>query len=208
MKNGRFSLKNVGNRWFTSTWKASLSTWLKSGLTVASSVMLEVIPYFRLAPRLPFETVLLHVAPAGRTWLPESVALGITSSSRGCLSVPNTTGTCDSNTHLPGGISGHDHEIPKRLLRRKNMTPIATSVPALEADALERDPHLDDVAFLVDLAGALPRPVWRRVFVGRLQRIHLHAAGVDEHVIRHLAGTARIEAHRHPVVTPGVVAPA
>jgi hypothetical protein len=30
----------------TSTWKASLSTWLKSGLTVPSSVIAEVIPYF------------------------------------------------------------------------------------------------------------------------------------------------------------------
>ncbi len=28
-----------GNRWLTSTWNASLSTWLKSGLTVASSVI-------------------------------------------------------------------------------------------------------------------------------------------------------------------------
>ena len=33
MKNGRFSEKKTGKRWFTSTWNASLSTWLKSGLT-------------------------------------------------------------------------------------------------------------------------------------------------------------------------------
>ena len=38
MKNGRFSEKKSGKRWFTSTWNASLSTWLKSGLTVPSSV--------------------------------------------------------------------------------------------------------------------------------------------------------------------------
>ena len=37
MKNGRFSEKNSGKRWLTSTWNASDSTWLKSGLTVAST---------------------------------------------------------------------------------------------------------------------------------------------------------------------------
>ena len=41
MKNGRFSEKKFGKRWFTSTWNASLSTWLKSGFTVASSVIVE-----------------------------------------------------------------------------------------------------------------------------------------------------------------------
>ena len=53
IKNGRFSEKNVGKRWFTSTWKASLSTWLKSGLTVASSVIVDVMPYFPLMPTSP-----------------------------------------------------------------------------------------------------------------------------------------------------------
>jgi hypothetical protein len=36
---------------------------------------------------------------------------------------------CDSNTHFPGGIAGHDHEIPRRLLRLKNSTPMRTSDP-------------------------------------------------------------------------------
>ena len=53
MKNGRFSEKNVGKRWFTSTWNASLSTWLKSGLTVASSVTVDVMPYLPLMPKSP-----------------------------------------------------------------------------------------------------------------------------------------------------------
>jgi hypothetical protein len=51
MKNGRFSEKNTGNRWLTSTWNASLSTWLKSGLTVASSVIVEVSPILVLKPK-------------------------------------------------------------------------------------------------------------------------------------------------------------
>ena len=47
MKNGRFSEKKTGKRWLTSTWNASLSTWLKSGLTVASSVIVDVSPNLR-----------------------------------------------------------------------------------------------------------------------------------------------------------------
>jgi hypothetical protein len=90
-----------------------------------------VIPYFTLAPRLPLEIGSRHVAPDARDWLPDSVALGITSSRRGCSSRSNTTGTCVSKTHLPGGISGQAHEIPRRLLRLKNVTPMRTSSPLL-----------------------------------------------------------------------------
>ena len=50
MKNGRFSAKNSGKRWLTSTWNASLSTWLKSGLTVPSMVAADVMPYFTDRP--------------------------------------------------------------------------------------------------------------------------------------------------------------
>ena len=42
--------KETGNRWLTCTWKASLSTWLKSGLIVPSSVIPEVIPTLPLMP--------------------------------------------------------------------------------------------------------------------------------------------------------------
>ena len=50
MKKGRFSSKNSGKRWLTSTWNASDSTWLKSGLTVPSTVADEVTPYFADTP--------------------------------------------------------------------------------------------------------------------------------------------------------------
>ena len=53
MKNGRFSEKKTGKRWLTSTWNASLSTWLKSGLTVASTVTVDVRPYLPLMPKSP-----------------------------------------------------------------------------------------------------------------------------------------------------------
>jgi hypothetical protein len=58
-----------------------------------------------------------------------TVTFGITSSSSGCRSSSNTTGTCASNTQVPGGISGHDHDTPVRPIRRKNRTPIRTSGP-------------------------------------------------------------------------------
>src|SRR5439155_22033390 len=106
-----------------------LSTWLKSGFTVPSSVTVEVTPYLTLAPRSPFERGSFHADAASRVWLCESVALGITSSRRGWRSSSNISGTFDSNTHLPGGIPGHDHDIPDRLMRRKNMTPISTFDP-------------------------------------------------------------------------------
>ena len=62
MKNGRFSEKKIGKRWFTSTWNASLSTWLKSGLTVPSSVMPEVMPNLPLAPKLYLSSALFQRA--------------------------------------------------------------------------------------------------------------------------------------------------
>ena len=40
----------MGKRWFTSTWNASLSTWLKSGFTVPSIVVEEVTPYLTETP--------------------------------------------------------------------------------------------------------------------------------------------------------------
>ena len=130
MKNGRFSLKKTGKRLLTSTSKASLSTWLKSGFMVASSVIVDVMPYFTLAPKSRLATGALPAsAPAAATSLREKVALGITSSSSGWCSSPKATGACVSNTHSPGSISGHDHDMPRRLLRRKNSTPMRTSGP-------------------------------------------------------------------------------
>ena len=129
MKNGRFSLKKIGNRWLTSTSNASLSTWLKSGFTVASSVIVDVRPYFTLAPKSRFALGSRHARSVPRCWLRDIVALGITSSTSGWSSAPKTSGTCVSKTHLPGAISGHAHETPSRLLFRMNSTPMRTSAP-------------------------------------------------------------------------------
>jgi hypothetical protein len=86
--------------------------------------------------------------------------------------------------------------------------PHADVVSAAESDALEREADLDDVTLGVDLARALPEPVGRGVFVGALERIHLDAARIDEHVIGNLPGPARVETYADPVVVPHVVAPA
>ena len=67
MKKGRFSEKNSGKRWFTSTWKASLSTWLKSGLTVPSSVTEEVRPYLTERPASGSESAGAKAAGVART---------------------------------------------------------------------------------------------------------------------------------------------
>ena len=73
-----------------------------------------------------------------------------------------------------------------------------------KTDALERHAHFDAVAVRPHFARALPHPVGRHVFaVGSgVEPIHLNAARIDEHVIRHLAGAARVEADRDPIVVP------
>ena len=50
MKNGRFSGKNTSYRWFTVTCGSSDSTWLKSGLTVMSTVMASLMTAFPSTP--------------------------------------------------------------------------------------------------------------------------------------------------------------
>jgi len=87
MKKGRFSLKKIGKRLLTSTSNASLSTWLKSGLIVASSVIVEVTPYFTLAPKSAFERGDSQPAcPTGRKAWRDTVLLGMTSRSSGWCS--------------------------------------------------------------------------------------------------------------------------
>ena len=83
MKKGRFSLKKIGKRLLTSTSNASLSTWLKSGLMVASRVTVEVMPYLTLAPKSALRRDACHGWPATRVSLRDRVALGITSRRRG-----------------------------------------------------------------------------------------------------------------------------
>src|SRR5215207_9181098 len=79
MKNGRFSEKKSGKRWLTSTWKASLSTWLKSGLIVASAVISEVTPYFTERPASGSESAGAYVSGVARDWRYEYVTLGASS---------------------------------------------------------------------------------------------------------------------------------
>ena len=87
MKNGRFSEKKIGNRWLTSTWNASLSTWLKSGLTVASSVTVDERPHFTLRPRSPSLSAWPHSDGVARSWSRENVADGMISRvGRGAMS--------------------------------------------------------------------------------------------------------------------------
>ena len=69
MKNGRFSEKNTGKRWLTWTWNASLSTWLKSGLIVPSSVMPDVMPILPLAPMLYLSSAGDQLFGVSRCWL-------------------------------------------------------------------------------------------------------------------------------------------
>src|SRR2546426_9342636 len=51
MKNGRFSGKNTSNRWFSVTCGSSVSTLLKSGLTVASNVRASRTTTFASSPK-------------------------------------------------------------------------------------------------------------------------------------------------------------
>ena len=130
MKNGRFSEKYTGKRWLTSTWNASLSTWLKSGFTVASRVMVEVSPHLALRPTSP---VLSSPQSDGvsRSCAREYVAEGISSRvGRACRSEKASL-VCFSNTHLPGSSAGHATETPVRLTRRQNRIPMFTSAPPL-----------------------------------------------------------------------------
>ena len=130
MKNGRFSEKNTGNRWFTSTWNASLSTWLKSGFTVASSVTVEVRPHFALRPRSPVLSD-SHSDGVARSCAREYVAEGISSRVGRAARSVNPSFACFSNTHLPGSSAGQATETPMRLTRRQNRIPIWMSSPPL-----------------------------------------------------------------------------
>jgi hypothetical protein len=52
----------------TSTWNASLSTWLKSGFSVASTVAEEVIPYFAESPASGLESAGPKASGVARVW--------------------------------------------------------------------------------------------------------------------------------------------
>ena len=96
---------------------------------VASRAIVEVSPYLMLAPTSPLDEGSCQGCVAARVWFLETVALGITSRTRGWCSSLKTSGACDSNTHCPGAMAGHDQLTPIRLLCRKNRTPMRTSEP-------------------------------------------------------------------------------
>ena len=164
MKNGRFSEKKIGKRWLTSTWNASLSTWLKSGLTVASRVTVDDSPHFTLTPRVAVVVGIPHSlggsgpdrARTSRTESPRASAAAV-------MSV-NASFACFWNTHLPGSSAGQETETPTRLMRRQNRIAHLHVGSALEADRLQRQTNLDRVAGIGDAPGALPDPVGRGVF--------------------------------------------
>ena len=129
MKNGRFSEKKIGNRWLTSTWKASLSTWLKSGLTVASSVIVDESPHFALMPKSPSASASPHSPGATRSSLRVNTADGISSRVGRGSRFEKPSLECFWNTHEPGSSAGHDTDTPVRLMRRQKRIPICTSAP-------------------------------------------------------------------------------
>ena len=210
MKNGRFSLKKTGKRWLTSTSNASLSTWLKSGLTVASSVTADVRPYFTLTPKSPRARVRFQLdAIRPRLIARERRARNHFEQAPRLKLVER-----DDGIRLEHPLAGR-HLGPRRRHARAAQPPPEQHAhahvrAAAKADVFERDANLRRPAVGADVAGALPHPVGREVFAARsaLQRVHLDAAGIDEEVIGELARAARVEADADPIVAERVVAAA
>jgi hypothetical protein len=98
-KNGRRSSKNCSKALRLST-AGSASTWPKSGLTVASSVMFEARPIFASAPRASCCGCRKPVAPTPvRACVTFFVTTyGATSTRRGGVSpsIPDTAPACDT----------------------------------------------------------------------------------------------------------------
>ena len=210
MKNGRFSLKKTGKRWFTSTSNASLSTWLKSGLTVASSVTADVRPYFTLTPKSPRALVAFHRERSDRDLIARERRARDHLEQASRLQLVER----DDGIRLEHPLAGR-HLRPRRRDARAAEPPPEQHAhahvrAAAKADVLERDADLRRPAVGADVPGALPHPVGREIFAARsaLQRVHLDAAGVDEQVIGELSRAARVEADADPIVAECVVAAA
>ena len=208
MKNGRFSEKKIGNRWLTSTWKASLSTWLKSGLTVASSVIVDESPHFALMPKSPSASALPPLARrdpllvarehGGRNQLARRPRLEIREAELGMLLEHPRAWLERRPRHRHAGAADAPPEEDAHL----------HVGAATEADRLQRQTNLDRVALVVDTACAVPDPVRRGVFVPRqrVDHVELNAAGIDHQMVGRLPGAERVQAQADPVVAPDVVA--
>ena len=113
----------------TSTWKASDSTWLKSGFTVASTVAVDVTPYFTLAPKSGCESATPNDRGETRASFHEYVALGTTSRASGRRRPRSSMAAWFWKNGLSGGSAGQDADVPMRLTRRQKRMPIRTSSP-------------------------------------------------------------------------------
>ena len=213
MKNGRFSLKNTGKRWFTSTWKASLSTWLKSGLTVASSVIVDVMPYFTLAPKSPFVVGAPHALRRRRALVASrrSRSESLRATARLVQLVEDERRVRSRTPTCPAACAGHDHDTPMRLTAPEeqhahpHVVAAARSGCSAAAAASRRcSPSV------VHAAGALPDPVRRRVLV----RCRVFSASIWMPLgltnMWYATWPVRVESRliANPVVVPRVVAPA
>ena len=120
-KNGRFSSKKSANRSLTAICPASASTWLKSGLYVASSVRLEVRPYLALKPNSPLTGSRVNAsAPASKVPCLVPVSTGFSSRkrprsrSRSPLSEPESV-----SRFATSWVTGaHDASNPERWILR------------------------------------------------------------------------------------------
>ena len=120
MKNGRFSEKNTGYRWLTWTWNASLSTWLKSGLIVPSSVMPDVMPSLPLAPKLYLSSAGAHVLA-------------------GCLRVEHESGTLDVRADQAVLVRAGEW-VRYSSPEEGGAEYVAVCLPAFTLDGARRDP--------------------------------------------------------------------
>jgi hypothetical protein len=101
-------------------------------LTVPSTVADDVIPYFTESPASGLSSAGANESGVACTCCQEYVALGPTSSVSGRLRSCSTIVAWRSMKPLPAGTSGHEAEMPSRLTRRQNSTPMLTSVPLLK----------------------------------------------------------------------------
>ena len=179
MKKGRFSEKKSGKRWLTSTWKASLSTWLKSGLTVPSSVTVEVSAELGAEAEV---AVGRRPSPARRAshapgW-PRRWRSGSARASAAARAVEASATRASRKPTRPGSSARPDDRDAEPADPPPEQHAHPDAVAALEADAGERQPDLHLVAAIVDAAGAVPDPVGGLVFAagGGVEDVALDAA--------------------------------
>ena len=190
MKNGRFSEKNTGKRWFTCTWNESLSTWLKSGLIVPSSVIPDVMPSLPLMPRphlssAPFQlvgVVAILIDAVGHARQRFDQAPGPQ------VAEDQTTGPIEhplAGQHLRPRVR---HADAADLTEEHQAHPHFVGFG--KAERLQRNLHFDHVAVAHGPGRAVPHHVGVELLAGcgGVDGVHLAAARIDEQVVGALAG--------------------